>query len=229
MINPCAIKGIAVFLALARSSRRSLSRPCRPGGRRRRTRRRSALPNVKLLEPQEDIDRIFARTRVLLMPSLWQEAFGVTAVEAMLRGIPVLASDVGGLPEAKLGTDLVLPVRPIERYTDELDGNEVTVPEVPDQEIGPWREALSQLLADGDFYARQSREAREAAHRFVAGLGIGPFEEILTRLGSKERRRAAPAGPKPPEVGGAAGGGLEGLTPEQRALLMLRLRKKNGS
>ncbi|HSN87539.1 MAG TPA: hypothetical protein VL025_12315, partial [Thermoanaerobaculia bacterium] len=132
-----------------------------------------------------------------------------------------LASDVGGLPEAKLGTDLVLPVRTIERYTDRLDGNEVTVPEVPEQDVAPWQDALSRLLSERGFYARQSGEAREAAHRFVAGLGIEPFEEILERLGSKERRSAAPTGPK-------AAGGLDGLTPEQRALLMLRLRKKGG-
>jgi hypothetical protein len=30
------------------------------------------------------VERIFARTRVLLMPSLGDEAFGVLAVEAML-------------------------------------------------------------------------------------------------------------------------------------------------
>lgn len=230
MINPCAIKGIAIFLALARSSPEIPFAAVPTWGTTPEDKAALVeLPNVTLLEPQEDIDRIFARTRVLLMPSLWQEAFGVTAVEAMLRGLPVLASDVGGLPEAKLGTDLVLPVRPIERYTDRLDGNEVTVPEVPEQDLGPWREALFRLLAAPDFYARQSREAREAAHRFVAGLGIGPFEEILARLGSKDRRRAAPAGLKPPEAGDAAGGGLEDLTPEQRALLMLRLRKKGGS
>jgi glycosyltransferase involved in cell wall biosynthesis len=230
MINPCAIKGIAIFLALARSSPEIPFAAVPTWGTTPEDKAAlAALPNVTLLEPQEDIDRIFARTRVLLMPSLWQEAFGVTAVEAMLRGLPVLASDVGGLPEAKLGTGLVLPVRPIERYTDRLDGNEVTVPEVPEQDLGPWREALSRLLADPDFYARQSRESREAAHRFVAGLGIGPFEQILARLGSKDRRRAAPAGLRPPEAGDAAGGGLEDLTPEQRALLMLRLRKKGGS
>ena len=34
------------------------------------------LPNVRLLEPSEDIDQIFAQTRVLLAPSLWDEAFG---------------------------------------------------------------------------------------------------------------------------------------------------------
>ncbi|HKV09532.1 MAG TPA: glycosyltransferase family 4 protein [Thermoanaerobaculia bacterium] len=223
MINPCAIKGIAIFLALAQAMPGVPFAAVPTWGTTPEDRAAlAALPNVTLLEPQEDIDRIFARTRVLLMPSLWQEAFGVTAVEAMLRGIPVLASDVGGLPEAKLGTDLVLPVRPIERYTDQLDGNEVTVPEVPEQEIGSWQETLARLLSDRDFYARQSKEARDAAHRFVSGLGIEPFEEILARLGSKRPRSAAPASPK-------AAGELDGLTPEQRALLMLRLRKKGGS
>lgn len=227
MINPCAIKGIAIFLALARSMPEVSFAAVPTWGTTPEDRAAlAAFHNVTLLEPQEDVDRIYARTRVLLMPSLWQEAFGVTAVEAMLRGLPVLASDVGGLPEAKLGTDLVLPVRPIERYTDRLDGNEVTVPEVPEQDIVPWQEALSQLLSDRDFYARQSRQAREAAHRFVAGLGIEPFEQILERLGSKGRRSAAPAAHRPSSEGAA--GGLDGLTPEQRALLMLRLRKKGG-
>ena len=71
------------------------------------------LSNVKLLDPSPNIDDIFARTKVLLVPSLWGEAFGQIVVEAMLRGIPVLASNAGGLPEAKLGIDYVLPVNSI--------------------------------------------------------------------------------------------------------------------
>ena len=37
------------------------------------------------------------------MPSLWFEGFGLIAMEAMLRGLPVIASDSGGLEEAKAG------------------------------------------------------------------------------------------------------------------------------
>ena len=39
----------------------------------------------------------------------------------MLRGIPVVASDAGGLVEAKLGTDFVIPVRSIEHYEAMFD------------------------------------------------------------------------------------------------------------
>jgi glycosyltransferase involved in cell wall biosynthesis len=37
---------------------------------------------------------------VLFVPSLWNEAFGRTAIEALAYGIPVIASNRGGIPEA---------------------------------------------------------------------------------------------------------------------------------
>jgi glycosyltransferase involved in cell wall biosynthesis len=36
---------------------------------------------------------------VAVVPSLWEEAFGLAALEPMARGIPVIASRVGGIPE----------------------------------------------------------------------------------------------------------------------------------
>ena len=42
------------------------------------------------------------------MPSLWLESFGLVAAEAMLNGIPVLASNRGGLPETIGTTALTL-------------------------------------------------------------------------------------------------------------------------
>ena len=44
-------------------------------------------PNVCLLEPDANVDAIYARTRILLAPSLWAEAFGLVVVKAALRGI----------------------------------------------------------------------------------------------------------------------------------------------
>ncbi|MGF1634554.1 MAG: glycosyltransferase [Phycisphaerae bacterium] len=37
--------------------------------------------------------------RFLVVPSVWYEAFGIVAAEAMARLRPVIASDIGGLPE----------------------------------------------------------------------------------------------------------------------------------
>jgi|GEM_PF-3405712 len=224
MINPCAVKGISILLDLARSLPQVRFAAVPTWGTTPADRAAlAALPNVTLLDPADDVDRIYERTRVLLMPSLWQEAFGVTAVEAMLRGLPVLVSDAGGLPEAALGVGAVLPVRPIERFTDRLDANEVTEPEVPEQPeqvITAWREALLRLLTQPDVYARESAAARAAAHRFNAGLGVEPFEKLMDRFAARPPMpTTSPEAPEP-------AGDLAVLTPEQRALLMLRLRKK---
>lgn len=47
----------------------------------------------------DDADRFFARADVAVFPSLWQEPFGLSGVEAMSRGTPVVAFDVGGVSE----------------------------------------------------------------------------------------------------------------------------------
>jgi hypothetical protein len=68
--------------------------------------------NVRIRGPGA-LDDILEEAWVMLCPSLWLEAFGMVVVDGLARGIPVLASSVGGLPEAKLGTGYLLPVQPI--------------------------------------------------------------------------------------------------------------------
>ena len=46
-----------------------------------------------------DQEAIYSEMDVLVMPVLAPEAFGLVVIEAGLRGIPVIASDLGGLPE----------------------------------------------------------------------------------------------------------------------------------
>jgi len=45
-----------------------------------------SAPNIALLPPDDDVDVIFRRTRVLLAPSLWQECCPLVVMEALLRG-----------------------------------------------------------------------------------------------------------------------------------------------
>jgi glycosyltransferase involved in cell wall biosynthesis len=238
LVNPSTGKGLPVFQALAQSLPDLQFAAVPTWGTTDQDRHLlQRLPNVRLLEPDEDFERILAQTRVLLMPSLWQEAFPLTVVEAMLRGIPVLAADTGGLPEAKLGTDGVLPVQPIEHFSEDLDANMIPKPLIPaqrDSDLRQWCDALRALVSNRERYEQQSKQARAAATQFVSGLSFTHFEEYLADLANRvhsadtpaqtDRNRTSPAQAEP---NGALAGKLSQLTPEQRALLMQWLKRDN--
>jgi glycosyltransferase involved in cell wall biosynthesis len=48
---------------------------------------------------QGDRDRVLASSYALIMPSVWPEPFGLTAIESMACGTPVIARPAGALPE----------------------------------------------------------------------------------------------------------------------------------
>jgi glycosyltransferase involved in cell wall biosynthesis len=220
LVNPSAIKGLSLFLELARRLPQvafaAVPTWATTAGDLAALER---LPNVTLL-PAGPIDQILSRTRALVVPSLWKESFGLVVMEAMLRGVPVLASDSGGLPWTKQGVDYVLPVRPIERYEPFVDQHLLPIPVVPPQDVAPWEAALRDLLGSRALYERLSEESCRAAQAFVAANGIDRFEAALVRA------VGAPALP-PPAAGSAAP--RPGLSPAQRALLAQRLRVRGKS
>lgn len=225
MVNPCRLKGIDIFVALARALP-DVAFAAVPtwGTTPSDLAMLQDIDNVEILQPSTDIDDIFARTRVLLMPSLWLECFGLTAVEAQLRGIPVIASDVGGLPEAKLDTDFLIPVTPIEEFANELDENTIPTAKAPAIDLEPWQIALTTLLADEATYDHHAIAAREHALRFHASVGIGGWEQFLVDLPEGNRCIQTKKEPVPVESKPDA---LSALSPEQRALLLRKLKKKD--
>jgi surfactin synthase thioesterase subunit/glycosyltransferase involved in cell wall biosynthesis len=221
LVNPCAVKGISIFLELARRFSAVLFAAVPTWGTNEKDRAAlAALPNVRVLDPVDNVDELLARTRVLLVPSLWAEARSRIVVEAMLRGVPVMASDVGGIPEAKMGVPYLLPVRPIEKYQTRLDDQMVPLAEVPPQDVEPWAGALGRLLSDRAHYEELSRASRKAAMAYADDLSVQPFESYLEAVVRAPRRLRAAA-----TVTEASP--LDRLSPEKRRLLALRMRRKS--
>ena len=48
--------------------------------------------------PHEQLEEWFSKASILVLPSFY-ETFGLSALEAMVYGLPVVAARVGGLPE----------------------------------------------------------------------------------------------------------------------------------
>ncbi len=59
------------------------------------------LRNVEFLGFQsgEALWKLYRGARAVVVPSLWEEVFGLVALESMAAGKPVIASNIGGLPE----------------------------------------------------------------------------------------------------------------------------------
>jgi glycosyltransferase involved in cell wall biosynthesis len=214
MINPCVVKGIEIFLGLADAFPELPFAALKGWGTTATDLEALARrPNVKVLDTVGNIEEALSRTRVLLMPSLWYEGFGLIAMEAMLRGLPVIASDSGGLAESKAGTGFVIPVRPIERYERAFDENHMPSPAHLPQDLEPWKRALGDLLASRESYEAEAERSRRAAFSFVSGLRASQFEEMLLGL-------AATKGETKPAAR------LANLSPEHRAKLAELLRRR---
>jgi glycosyltransferase involved in cell wall biosynthesis len=103
---------------------------------------RGRAPRVRFTGPRTGaaLDRAYAATDLLVLPSR-AETYGMVVTEALARGVPVLASDVGGVSEA-LG-----------------DGGAGRL--VPPGDAAALGAALRRWLSDAELRARLRRAARQ--------------------------------------------------------------------
>lgn len=106
--------------------------------------RAAAAGNITLHPPTRDMRPLYARARLLIAPSQWEEAWGRVATEAHLNGIPVLASNRGGLPESVGPGGILLPA---------------------DAPHAAWLAALGRLWDDAQAYSCYSAAAAAYARR----------------------------------------------------------------
>ena len=85
----------------------------------RKARELGVYEDVRFLGKQDPIEEILSIADVFLMPS-GSETFGLAALEAMACEVPVVASDVGGLPELIVDgeTGFLCPLDDIDELTE---------------------------------------------------------------------------------------------------------------
>ena len=115
--------------------------------------------------------------KVLLVPSIWFEAWGIVVVEAHLRGIPVICSNAGALPEAMRGLDHIIPINAI---SGDRDSEGIYV--MPEQKIEPWCRTLNELMANKVIYEELSSRVRHNTEQWLGNMDATALERWLFGL-----------------------------------------------
>jgi glycosyltransferase involved in cell wall biosynthesis len=121
----------------------------------------SRYPQIMAAPPVPTPADYFALTRLLLVPSVWEEPFGRVAAEAMINAIPPLVSNRGSLPHvvggdfADGGGGRVLPI------PDGMTVNTRTLPS--ERDVEPWFNAVCALWDDRSLYRDVAARARRIA------------------------------------------------------------------
>jgi glycosyltransferase involved in cell wall biosynthesis len=128
---------------------------------------------VDFLGARDDVDSILARSDIFVLPSNW-EGFPLTILEAMRAGLPVIASDVGGVREAV------------------FDG--VTGYLVPRGDVQAFAEQLKLLIRDNGLRTTLGKSARDVfLNEFVEEKMFAKVQAVYSLLAGAERRQAVGA------------------------------------
>lgn len=129
------------------------------------TRRLGLARNVQFIGPVGSIWSYLARAHVFAFPSL-SEQLGMAVMEAMAAGLPVVASDVGGLPEL---------------VTEGVTGSLVAPGDVE-----MLRTRLVDLLRDPATRERMGKQARVAADAFRMVNTVDRYMSLYTTMLSRD-------------------------------------------
>ena len=117
--------------------------------------------NVHFLGSQNPVEEIYSIADLFLMPSA-SESFGLSALEALSCGMPVVSSNAGGLPEVN------------------IDGETGYVCEIGDvEDMG--KKAV-EILKDAQLWEAFSRKGRERALEYSPDSIVPQYENFYQRV-----------------------------------------------
>ncbi|MHC4251348.1 MAG: N-acetyl-alpha-D-glucosaminyl L-malate synthase BshA, partial [Planctomycetota bacterium] len=123
---------------------------------------------VRFLGETPDVAPLLACADLFILPSS-QESFGLAALEAMACGTPVIATDVGGVPEVVAGGETGELFRP--------------------GDVDAMSRAAVAILSDGPRVERMRSAARErAVERFSAERVVPMYEAFYERALGRARQ-----------------------------------------
>lgn len=105
----------------------------------------------------EDLARTLSGHRILVVPSTWEEPFGIVALEGIACGCVVIGTDGGGLPEA-------------------IGACGVVVPRCNDEALAA---AIRELLTNEELYQRCCAASRDHLARYAPDRFIRAYLDVL--------------------------------------------------
>lgn len=182
MINPSLEKGAALALQIANQSKAQfpnltyLMVESRSGQTdvEGYINNANLLQNVWWVQRQRDMKQVYRRTALLLVPSLWFEAAGRVVAEAQLSGIPVLATDSGGIPEQLNGGGYTFSTPDLGAGYQQIPGPDV---------VRPWIDRIGKLITGNDEeYLGECERSLEAAQPFNPSVVDQSIIELIGTL-----------------------------------------------
>jgi glycosyltransferase involved in cell wall biosynthesis len=116
---------------------------------------------------RSEVLEILDRTSVFIFPSLWPETLGIVGLEALSRGVPVVASDLGGVSEWLMDGENGFKVSP--KNPEEI------------------RDSVSRLLEDETRLLRFGRAGIRTIHdRFMPAMHARTLTRLYERAVGRE-------------------------------------------
>jgi N-acetyl-alpha-D-glucosaminyl L-malate synthase BshA len=126
--------------------------------------------HVRFLGKLEQVEEVLSIADLFLIPS-GSETFGLAALEAMSCSVPVISSDIGGLPEVNIQGET--------GFLCALD------------DIDCMAKHAVEILSDEKLHATMSKNARAQAERFNQDVVVNEYEQYYKEVSEQLQEKTA--------------------------------------